>query len=65
MKTSTFEIYKDTAKEWRWRLVARNGKIVADSGEGYSSRRNVVNAINRLPGILTGAPILDAPKESK
>lgn len=20
---------------WRWRVVARNGKIMADSGEGY------------------------------
>ena len=26
------------ADGWRWRLVARNGHIVADSGQKYSAR---------------------------
>lgn len=30
-----FEIYKDAAGQYRWRLVAANGRKVADSGEGY------------------------------
>ncbi|WP_435065149.1 HVO_2922 family protein [Halobaculum sp. EA56] len=34
-----FELYRDRADEWRWRLVHRNGNIVATSGEGYSSDR--------------------------
>src|SRR5690606_15930006 len=29
---------------WRWRLVAGNGKIVADSGEAYASTRNARRA---------------------
>lgn len=35
-ETSTyqFRVYEDKAKEWRWQLVADNGKLVADSGEG-------------------------------
>lgn len=37
-------VYKDKAGEWRWRLKARNGKIVADSGEGYASKRNARRA---------------------
>ena len=28
-------IYKDATKEYRWRLIASNGRIVADSGEGF------------------------------
>jgi uncharacterized protein YegP (UPF0339 family) len=32
-----FEVYQDAADEWRWRLIAANGQIVATSGEGYSS----------------------------
>jgi uncharacterized protein YegP (UPF0339 family) len=32
-----FHTYQDSAGEWRWRLISTNGKIVADSGEGYSS----------------------------
>jgi uncharacterized protein YegP (UPF0339 family) len=27
--------YLDSALQWRWFLVASNGKKVADSGEGY------------------------------
>jgi uncharacterized protein YegP (UPF0339 family) len=37
-------IYRDRAGEYRWRAVARNGKIIADSAEGYVSRANVKRA---------------------
>lgn len=30
-----YTIYKDTRGEYRWRYVASNGNIIADSGEGY------------------------------
>lgn len=40
-----FEIYKDKGGEWRWRLRARNGRIVADSAEGYASKRNATRAV--------------------
>ncbi|MXR21554.1 HVO_2922 family protein [Halobacterium bonnevillei] len=43
---ATFEVYEDNAGEYRWRLVHRNGNIVADSGEGYSSRHNAERAID-------------------
>lgn len=33
-----YEMYRDVNNEWRWRLKARNGKIVAISGEGYRYR---------------------------
>lgn len=29
------EFYKDKRGEWRWRRIASNGNIIADSGEGY------------------------------
>jgi uncharacterized protein YegP (UPF0339 family) len=32
-----FDRYLDRQSKWRWRFVAPNGKIMADSGEGYSS----------------------------
>jgi uncharacterized protein YegP (UPF0339 family) len=43
-----FHTYKDRADEWRWQLVATNGKIVADSGEGYSSLDAVRTAGQRV-----------------
>ena len=30
----TYYYYKDNKGEWRWRLKASNGRIIADSGEG-------------------------------
>jgi uncharacterized protein YegP (UPF0339 family) len=33
---------------WRWRLKARNGRIVADSGEAYTRERDAVKAFNRM-----------------
>ena len=32
---ATFIIYVDRAGEYRWRFRAPNGKIIADSAEGY------------------------------
>ena len=48
MNKLRFEYYQDASGEWRWRLVARNGRIVADSGEGYSSKAKCLRAINKL-----------------
>lgn len=31
------EVYIDKSGEYRWRLKASNGRIVAESGEGYES----------------------------
>jgi uncharacterized protein len=31
-------LYKDNANEWRFRIVASNGRTVADSGEGYKTK---------------------------
>lgn len=33
------QVYEDHAGEYRWRLRAKNGRILADSGEGYTRRR--------------------------
>lgn len=40
--------YKDERSEWRWRVRAKNGRIVADSGEGYSSKSNAKRAWNNF-----------------
>lgn len=40
-----FEMYRDSTGEWRWRLRARNGEVVADSGEGYKRREDCEHGI--------------------
>lgn len=41
-----FETYLDKRHEWRWRLKASNGKIIADSGEGYKQRSDCLHGID-------------------
>ena len=43
-----FIVFKDVAGEWRWRLVATNGNIIATSGEGYKNRSHAVGMITRI-----------------
>ena len=40
-----FEEYEDKGMEYRWRLKAANGQIVASSSEGYKSRADCEKAI--------------------
>lgn len=39
------EIYADDSDEHRWRLVARNGRTIADSAEGYNTRHKARRAV--------------------
>jgi uncharacterized protein len=51
--TAKFEIYKGKIGDFRWRLTHSNGKIIATSGEGYTTK---VNAINGLNSVKENAP---------
>jgi uncharacterized protein len=53
-----FVVYSDTRAEWRWRLKALNGRTIADSGEGYKSKRDCLEAI-KLVQSSYNAPVLD------
>jgi uncharacterized protein YegP (UPF0339 family) len=55
---SKFKVYRDSAGEWRWRLVASNGRIVAH-GESYRSRRDARRGADAARRAALGAaPIL-------
>ena len=43
-----FEIYADRAHAYRWRAIAKNGNIVANSGESFASKRNAKRAVERF-----------------
>jgi uncharacterized protein YegP (UPF0339 family) len=51
-----YHVYKDKAGEWRWYLQAANGRKLADSGEGYSDKRDCLDAIEQVKG-SAGAPV--------
>jgi uncharacterized protein len=52
-----FNLFKDRAGEWRWRLVASNGKTVADSGEGYTTKANAQAGIASVKEGAAAAPV--------
>ena len=48
--TPTVEIYEARRgvalrKQWRWRIVAKNGRIVAVSSEGYNNRADLMRSL--------------------
>lgn len=45
MKTARFSVHRDESGLWRWRLLAANNRIIADSGEGYSRQRDARRAV--------------------
>lgn len=53
-----FIVYEDAAGLFRWRLLAANNRVIADSGEGYSrerdARRAAANVCTACRRIYTG-----------
>jgi uncharacterized protein YegP (UPF0339 family) len=43
-----FEIYEDKAKEFRWRLSAANGEILATAGQGYKAKADCIDGVQRI-----------------
>ena len=58
-----FEIYNDKAGEFRFRLKAKNGKIIAVS-EGYTSKANCKNGIESVQKNSAEAPVIE-PESKK
>ncbi|MFC4358589.1 HVO_2922 family protein [Halobium salinum] len=54
---ATFELFRDAADEWRWRLRHRNGNVVASSGEGYSSKANARKGLRSVKRNAPAAPV--------
>jgi len=60
-----FELYQDTADEWRWRLRHRNGNVVADGGQGYTRKHNAQKGMQSVRANALGAAVVDATNVSE
>ncbi len=49
-----FEIYTDKAGDFRFRITATNGNVLASS-EGYKQKASALNAIERIKSDAAGA----------
>lgn len=51
----TFKVYQDARGEYRWRLLAANSRIIADSAEGYRTKDDCLRAIQLVLQLVPGA----------
>jgi uncharacterized protein YegP (UPF0339 family) len=59
-KQTQIEVYSghcDT--EWYWRARHKNGHILCDGSEAFSSKANAKRSARRIVGSLTNAPIVE------
>lgn len=60
-----FQLYQDLKGEYRWRLVANNGRTIADGSEGYSNKQGATESIKRLKKTLAEATTVNIEVEEK
>ena len=52
-----FEIYRNSAGGWRWRLEYADGMVIADSAVSYNNKRDCLQAIQLVMDISRDTPI--------
>ena len=58
-KNPKFEVYKDNNGEYRFRLKATNGQIIA-TGEGYAAKASCLNGVESVRRNAPDAPVVEA-----
>ncbi|MCK4351788.1 DUF1508 domain-containing protein [candidate division WOR-3 bacterium] len=54
-----FQLFKDRAGEYRWRLRADNYEIIADSAEGYKNKSDCKHGIELVKSLAPDAEVED------
>jgi len=54
-----FEIFKDQRGEYRFRLKAPNGQIIAVSGEGFTTKQSCQSGIEAVKKYAPSAQVHD------
>ncbi|HMH83660.1 MAG TPA: Ig-like domain-containing protein [Gemmatimonadales bacterium] len=57
-----FELYFNTAGTWFWRLKSRNGLIIADSSEGYSTRAKALAGLKLVKSTTLSTKVKELTK---
>lgn len=53
-----FELYTDKSGEWRFRLKAGNGEVIA-TGQGYASKSGALNGIDSIRRNAADAEVVE------
>ena len=60
---ATIEIYKDRGGEFRFRVKAKNGEIVA-SGESYATKAGAERGVKAMAKAVKNARVVDLVEEN-
>ncbi len=63
--TANFEIYRGKIGDFYWKLVHTNGRTIAKSNEGYSSKINAIRGLNSVRENAPTATIKDTAKSQE
>ena len=61
---ATFEIYADNRKEYRWRLKASNGQVIATGGQGYKAKADCRHGVEAVQKDAAGAKIVEVEEKA-
>lgn len=68
-----FEIYQQQQgllsaglghSDYRWRLISDNGRIIADSGEGYRNKSDCLHGIELVKGTSAATLVRDSTQHN-
>ena len=63
VRQTKFQLFEDKAGEFRWRLRANNGEIIADSNEGYVNKRDAMHGIDLVKEVNPKTSVEDLTTE--
>jgi len=56
-----FEVYQDKSDQYRFRLKASNGQVIA-TGEAYTTKKACLNGIESIKKNAADAPVVELEK---
>lgn len=56
------EYFLGTGGQWFWRIVAGNGRIIADGSEAYQKKSNVIRACKKMQALMM---VIENKKEQR
>lgn len=54
-----FKVFKDQRGEYCWQLIAKNKKVIADSGESYKRKSACLKAIEKVKNQAAYAEVVE------
>ena len=59
MKSPKVAFYLTANKQWRWRLVAANGRAICNPGEQFTRKRDAVRNYETVRDALFAGPVVE------